>query len=98
MPLRSTLTDKNQTSDKFLHFVKLYAPFPVMCNYAEELSFRAPLQSLPNESDNWTDSLFRFLRISNPLYEFVPNKPLDYYTCPFKKSKLDRFLGKSSFS
>ena len=97
MSLRSTLTDKHQSGDKFLHFVKLYAPFPVLCSYAEQLSFRAPLQSLSNEAENWTDSLFRFLHISNPMYEFVPNRPLDYYTCPFKTSKLDRFLGNSSF-
>merc|ERR550532_2881407 len=25
--------------------------------------------------------------------EDVPNKPLDYYTCPFKKNKLEKFLG-----
>jgi hypothetical protein len=27
------------------------------------------------------------------MHEEVPNKPLDYYTCPFKKSKLDRWHG-----
>ena len=30
------------------------------------------------------------LRLPNPMYESVPNRPLDYYTCPFKSSKLDR--------
>ena len=28
--------------------------------------------------------------VPNPMSEEVPNKPLDYYTCPFKMSKLDR--------
>ncbi|KAF4525071.1 hypothetical protein B566_EDAN001985 [Ephemera danica] len=27
------------------------------------------------------------------MYEDVPNKPLDYYTCPFRKSKIEKFLG-----
>ena len=87
------LLQSSPSGDKFLHFVKIHVPFPVLCTHAEQLSLRAPLQSLPNESDNWSDGLFRVLRISNPMYEFVPNKPLDYYTCPFKRSKMDRFLG-----
>ncbi len=92
VPLRPTSIDKF-VGDKFVHFVKLCAPFNVLCNYAEQLSLRAPLQSLPNPSDNWSDQLFSLIRTRNPMYEFVPNKPLDYCTCPFKKSKLDRFLG-----
>jgi anoctamin-7 len=30
------------------------------------------------------------LRLPNLMYEDVPNKPLDYYTCPFKSSKLEK--------
>jgi Dimerisation domain of Ca+-activated chloride-channel, anoctamin len=29
---------------KVLCFIKLHAPWPVLCHYAEELNMRAPLQ------------------------------------------------------
>ena len=47
-------------------------------------------QAHPNPSVNWTEWLLAQLYLPNPLAEEVPNKPLDYYTCPFKMSKLDR--------
>ncbi|CAG2118392.1 unnamed protein product, partial [Medioppia subpectinata] len=92
VPVRPAPGDSTGPGDRFLHFVKLYVPFPVMCTYAEQLSLRAPLQGLANPSENWSDSVFNALRIRNPMYEYVPNKPLDYYTCAFKKNKLDKFL------
>jgi len=76
-----------------IHFIKLHAPWPLLCKYAEELNLRAPLQAHPNPSGNWTEWLLSKLYIPNAMSEEVPNKPLDYYTCPFKMSKLDRFLG-----
>jgi hypothetical protein len=47
-------------------------------------------QAHPNPSVNWSQLVLKALRLPNIMYEEVPNKPLDYYTCPFKKSKLDR--------
>ncbi|XP_071455005.1 anoctamin-7-like [Hetaerina americana] len=85
---------------KVLHFIKLHAPWPVLCHYAEELSMRAPLQQRrnfseahPNPAVNWSEWLLHALRLPNPMIQDVPNRPLDYYTCPFRKSKIDRFLG-----
>ncbi|XP_046389365.1 anoctamin-7-like [Ischnura elegans] len=85
---------------KVLHFIKLHAPWPVLCHYAEELSMRAPLQQRrnfseahPNPTVNWSEWLLHALRLPNPMIQDVPNRPLDYYTCPFRKSKIDRFLG-----
>jgi anoctamin-7 len=78
---------------------------PLLCKYAEELNLRAPLQvyrvlnrknfkyysqAHPNPSGNWSEWLLAKLYIPNAMSEEVPNKPLDYYTCPFKMSKLDR--------
>ncbi|KFM60426.1 Anoctamin-7, partial [Stegodyphus mimosarum] len=54
---------------------------------------RAPLQAHPNPSHNWSEHILRAMHIPNVMHEDVPNKPLDYYTCAFKKSKLDKFLG-----
>ncbi|KAJ4430987.1 hypothetical protein ANN_19580, partial [Periplaneta americana] len=52
-----------------------------------------PVGAHPNPSVNWSHLVLKALRLPNIMYEEVPNKPLDYYTCPFRKSKLDRFLG-----
>ncbi|KDR07370.1 hypothetical protein L798_03236, partial [Zootermopsis nevadensis] len=80
-------------SKKIVCFIKLHATWPVLCHHAERLNMRAPLQAHPNPSVNWSHLLLKALRLPNIMHEDVPNKPLDYYTCPFKKSKLERFLG-----
>ncbi|KAK3105042.1 hypothetical protein FSP39_015898 [Pinctada imbricata] len=82
-----------RTPKKTTTFIKLHAPWDVCCYYAEDLCMRAPLQAHPNPSNNWSDRILKTLKIPNIMHEDVPNKPLDYYTCAFKKSKLDRFLG-----
>ncbi|XP_023344945.1 anoctamin-6 [Eurytemora carolleeae] len=79
-----------------LHFLKIHAPWSLICRYAEELNLRAPLQAHPNPSMNWSEWILQKLRLPNPMFENVPNRPLDYYTCPFKTTKLDsyrQFLG-----
>nr|CAD7424566.1 unnamed protein product [Timema monikensis] len=81
------------SNKKLVYFIKLHATWPVLCHYAEELNMRAPLQAHPNPSMNWSEMILQILRLPNIMYEEVPNKPLDYYTCPFRKSKMDRFLG-----
>lgn len=78
---------------KIVHFIKLSAPWQVLVCYAEILCMRAPLQAHPNPSTNWSERILRTLRIPNIMHEDIPNKPLDYYTCRFKASKLDKFLG-----
>ncbi|KAK7085086.1 Anoctamin-7, partial [Halocaridina rubra] len=100
-------------------FIKLSAPWNVLCHYAEELNMRAPLQSagLPlvaytafssaikanlsgksllylnnayeNPSTNWSEVVLKKLCLPNLMAEDVPNKPKDYSTCAFKKSKID---------
>ncbi|ESO82539.1 hypothetical protein LOTGIDRAFT_134438, partial [Lottia gigantea] len=82
-----------ESEKKIINFVKLHAPWDVACAYAEDLGLQAPLQAHPNPSDNWSEKLIRFFHIPNIFAHDVPNKPLDFYTCRFKKSKLDRFLG-----
>ncbi|KAK3592593.1 hypothetical protein CHS0354_001760 [Potamilus streckersoni] len=82
-----------QSEKIMLNFVKIHAPWDVCCFYAEDLCMRAPLQAHSNPSDNWSERILKALKIPNVMYEEVPNKPLDFYTCQFKKSKLYRFLG-----
>uniref|UniRef100_A0A8D0B957 Anoctamin n=1 Tax=Salvator merianae TaxID=96440 RepID=A0A8D0B957_SALMN len=89
------LMEKEETVSerKSIHYLKLSAPWEVLVYYAEELCMRAPLQAHPNPDRNSSDNLLRQLHIPNVMDQQVPNKPVDYYTCAFRKSKLDRFLG-----
>ncbi|XP_039275629.1 LOW QUALITY PROTEIN: anoctamin-7-like [Nilaparvata lugens] len=52
----------------------------------------------PNPSMNWSETLLKHLRLPNIMHVEVPGKPLDFYTCPFRKSKIDRFLGSDNRS
>ncbi|XP_048470847.1 anoctamin-7 [Rhincodon typus] len=88
--------DVTISEKKCIHYLKLSAPWDVLVYYAEELSLRAPLQAQPNPCMNTSEAILRKLRIPNIMTENVPNRPVDYYTCPFRKSKLDKFLGSSN--
>lgn len=74
-------------------YIKLHAPWDILCFYAEDLSMRAPLQAHPNPSANWSERVLKTIKIPNIMQQDVPNTPLDFYTCVFRKSKMDRFLG-----
>ncbi|XP_050413809.1 anoctamin-7 isoform X2 [Patella vulgata] len=82
-----------ESERKIINFVKIHAPWEVACAYAEDLALQAPLQAHQNPSDNYSEKILSFFHIPNIMKQDVPNKPLDFYTCRFKKSKLDRFLG-----
>ncbi|XP_033015218.1 anoctamin-7-like isoform X2 [Lacerta agilis] len=88
MEKEETLSDR-----KGIHYMKLNAPWEVLVYYAEELCMRAPLQAHPNPDRNSSDVLLRKLHLPNIMAQQVPKKPVDYYTCAFRKSKLDKFLG-----
>ncbi|XP_071945717.1 anoctamin-7-like isoform X1 [Antedon mediterranea] len=85
--------DVVESEKKIVTYTKLHAPWSVLVFYAEELSFKSPLQAHPNPSSNWSSKVLNFFHIPNMMAQQVPNQPLDYFTCPFKRSKLDKFLG-----
>ncbi|XP_071805563.1 anoctamin-7-like isoform X2 [Asterias amurensis] len=99
--------DVAEGDTKIITYYKLHAPWTVLAFYAEELNFRAPLQlntgpaaDIPGEEDahtnpssNWSARMLRKLRIPNIMSNNVPNKPLDFFTCSFKRSKIKKFLG-----
>ncbi|XP_068589972.1 anoctamin-7 isoform X2 [Cebidichthys violaceus] len=89
------LMEKEETANekKTIHFLKLSTPWDVLLYYAEELCLRAPLQAQPNLDLNTSAQVLKRLCIPNVMMESVPNRPLDYYTCAFRKSKMNRFLG-----
>ncbi|XP_068441342.1 anoctamin-7 [Clinocottus analis] len=77
-------------------FVLLSAPWSVLCYYAEEISLRVPLQVVTVPITNWSAQVFSRLSLPNPLAQDVPNPPPDFYTCQFRISKLQRFLGSNN--
>nr|XP_011452544.2 anoctamin-7 isoform X3 [Crassostrea gigas] len=91
--------ERIQSQKKITFFIKIHAPWDVLCFYAEDLCFRAPLQKIthskahPNPADNWSENVLKFLHIPNLMSDDVPRQPMDFYTCQFKTSKLERFLG-----
>ncbi|XP_028309608.1 anoctamin-7 isoform X2 [Gouania willdenowi] len=89
------LMEEEETSNekKTIRFLKISAPWDVLVYYAEEMCLRAPLQAQPHLDLNTSAQVLSRLCIPNVLMESVPNRPLDYYTCAFRKSKMDRFLG-----
>lgn len=74
-------------------FVKVHAPFEILCRHAEELSVKANLQVQPRASVNFSQKILASLKIPNIMKEDVEWIPPDYYTCPFKRSKIHKFLG-----
>ncbi|XP_057602509.1 anoctamin-7 [Hippopotamus amphibius kiboko] len=81
-----------QDEDSAVHYLLLSAPWAVLCYYAEDLRLKLPLQESPNQASNWSASLLERLRVPNILLEDVPDVPPESYSCPFKASKLSRFL------
>ncbi|GCC33869.1 hypothetical protein chiPu_0012340 [Chiloscyllium punctatum] len=45
-----------------------------------------------NSHSNWSEDLLSKLGIHNIMSEDFPSTPLEYYTCPFRRSKLERYL------
>uniref|UniRef100_A0A8B9LU19 Anoctamin n=1 Tax=Astyanax mexicanus TaxID=7994 RepID=A0A8B9LU19_ASTMX len=87
------LLEKVQPAKKTIHYLKLSAPWDVLVYYAEELCLRAPLQAQPHPDFNTSARVLQKLWVPNVMADFVPNRPVDYYTCAFRKSKMEKFLG-----
>ncbi|XP_061591032.1 anoctamin-7 [Cololabis saira] len=95
LEMAGLLMEKEEKANekKTIHFLKISAPWDVLVYYAEELCLRAPLQAQQHLDLNTSALVMKRLCIPNVMRESVPNRPLDYYTCAFRKSKMNRFLG-----
>ncbi|XP_031568344.1 anoctamin-7-like isoform X3 [Actinia tenebrosa] len=76
-----------------LHFIKIHVPWEVLLFYAEELSFRAPLEVRTTRKINWSERMLEKFRLPNIFKEEVPNPPPDLFTCVFQANKLNKFIG-----
>jgi anoctamin-7 len=48
-----------ESEKKMVHFLKVHAPWDVLCYYAEDMSMRAPLQvDIPDRSSQATLNFF----------------------------------------
>ena len=81
-----------------LRFIKIHAPWNILCRYAEDLNIQVPIQEVPKteegELDNGSEMWISYFCCPNIMYQNVPNKPPKYYTAPFKLEKLHKFIGK----
>eukprot|EP00794_Sanderia_malayensis_P016506 gene16505-18151_t len=83
------------TEDKTrkVNFIKCHCPFEVLKFYAEEMSFRAPLELRSTVKVNWTERILAKFHLPNPFKEEVPNAPPDFFTTTFRGDKMDKFIG-----
>ncbi|XP_060690988.1 anoctamin-7-like isoform X1 [Hemiscyllium ocellatum] len=87
MEMHETQNEKHR-----IHYVLLSVPWKVLCLYAEDMKLHVPLQASVNSHSNWSEELLSKLGIHNIMSEDFPNTPMEYYTCPFRRSKLERYL------
>lgn len=78
-----------------VHFIKCHCPFEVLKYYAEELSFKGPLELRNTVKINWSERMFQKFHLPNPFQEKdgVPNQPPDYFTATFEGDKFHKFIG-----
>ncbi|XP_065061399.1 anoctamin-7-like isoform X1 [Rhopilema esculentum] len=87
--------EEEVTEDKNtkVHFIKCHCPFEVLKFYAEEMSFRAPLELRSTVKTNWTERMLAKFHLPNPFKEEVPNSPPDFFTTTFQGDKMHKFIG-----
>ncbi|XP_048397509.1 anoctamin-7-like [Stegostoma tigrinum] len=87
MEMHETQNEKHQ-----IHYILLNVPWKMLCYYAEDMKLRVPLQVSVNSHSNWSEDLLSKLGIHNVMSEDFPSSPLEYFTCLFRISKLERYL------
>ncbi|XP_008293494.1 anoctamin-7 [Stegastes partitus] len=88
------LMEKEETANekKTIHFLKISAPWESKMFFKlNRCTFG--FQAQPHLDLNTSARVLSRLCIPNVMKESVPSRPLDYYTCAFRKSKMSRFLG-----
>jgi anoctamin-7 len=84
-----TAEDKNNK----LFFIKCHCPFEVLKYYAEDLSFKAPLELRKTDKINWSERMLGNFHLPNPFAHVVPSPPPDYFTATFQGDKFYLFIG-----
>uniref|UniRef100_A0A8C5PF83 Anoctamin n=1 Tax=Leptobrachium leishanense TaxID=445787 RepID=A0A8C5PF83_9ANUR len=75
-------------SDEKLIFVKVHAPWEVLCTYAEVMHIKLPLQ--PNDLRNQRSPFNWFTKIFS-VSEDVIKPEQEFFTAPFEKDRLSEF-------
>ncbi|XP_020601882.1 anoctamin-4-like isoform X1 [Orbicella faveolata] len=75
-------------------FIKIHAPWRVLTRGAEEMLMKMPIKENDLDTRDWTERCFDTIGIRNPFelrVEDLPEQP-NYFTCAFRRDKLDKFL------
>ncbi|XP_071975042.1 anoctamin-5 isoform X4 [Engystomops pustulosus] len=81
--------DKKESESGKIYFLKIHAPWEVLCTYAEVLNLKMPIRSndMEAKADNPLHWLIRIFKLP---YN-VMNPEDDYFTAPFNKQKQELF-------
>ncbi|XP_064198338.1 anoctamin-6-like [Anguilla rostrata] len=74
--------------DKNVMFVKVHLPWDVLCNYAEVLHIKLPIQ--PNDLSATSSAFNCFTKHFYPSRDLIPAET-EYFTAPFERSRLASF-------
>lgn len=85
--------DEERSDKIIIHCIKIHIPWKLLCQYAEEMNLRAPLQIRNDRNENSTAKILRFLYIPNIMELDVPRRPSSFFTCNFKKGNLNKYIG-----
>ncbi|CAJ0934102.1 unnamed protein product [Ranitomeya imitator] len=75
-------------SDDGLVFVKVHAPWEVLCTYAEVMHIKLPIQ--PNDLRQRSSAFNWFTKIFT-ISEDVIKPEREYFTAPFEKDRISNF-------
>ncbi|XP_061435132.1 anoctamin-6-like isoform X4 [Lethenteron reissneri] len=81
--------DKSSATDGKTYFVKVHAPFEVLCTFAEKLHIKVPVKENQVQRDTTLRSCLE------KLYKLSPDvirADVEYFTAPFQMSHRDAFL------
>jgi anoctamin-5 len=92
---RGLIVEPEMAENGTTYYVKIHAPFEVLCRKAEQISMNMPLKPTDNGPKKVSPSVFENLTNMIRLPGFISNifdcgepEPEDLYTCDFKRDRL----------
>ena len=86
--------EKRKTlQDNVIYFIYLHVPWNILIAQAQLLNFKAPIAPQTYEVFNMSSQILKIFHLPNPMEIQFPNKPIEYYSCPFRVESIDRYYG-----
>nr|XP_014352836.1 PREDICTED: anoctamin-6 [Latimeria chalumnae] len=89
LPLKKK--NKRVVNEKLV-FVKVHAPWDILCTYAEVMHIKLPLK--PNDLDT-QESSFNFIKKFFSVDENIIKPEQEFFTAPFEKERVDDFYSQN---